>query len=87
MLSRSSTPSNRPAPFQTTLGPYDFWAIEYGYKPLPADPTQAAAELRAIAARSAEPAWRESLLAFFSAPQAFVERQGPATESATESPQ
>lgn len=51
----------RPAPFQTTLGPYDFWAIEYGYKPLPADPTQAAAELRAIAARSAEPAWREAL--------------------------
>ncbi|WP_226945722.1 alpha/beta hydrolase [Pseudomonas sp. EggHat1] len=35
----------------------------------------------------AEPAWRQSLLAFFSAPQAFVERQGPATESATESPQ
>ncbi|AWI53888.1 hypothetical protein DEH84_10950 [Aquabacterium olei] len=51
----------RPAPFQTTLGPYDFWAIEYGYKPLPADPTQAAAALRAIAARSAEPAWREAL--------------------------
>lgn len=35
----------------------------------------------------AEPAWRQSLLAFFSAPQAFVERQGPVTESATESPQ
>lgn len=32
----------------------------------------------------AEPAWRQSLLAFFSAPQAFVERQVPATESATE---
>ena len=22
-----------PAPFQTTLGPYDYWAIEYGYMP------------------------------------------------------
>ncbi|MGE8502765.1 MAG: alpha/beta hydrolase [Pseudomonas sp.] len=32
----------------------------------------------------AEPAWRQSLLAFFSAPQTFVERQVPATESATE---
>lgn len=35
----------------------------------------------------AEPAWRQSLLAFFSAPQAFVERQAPTIESATESPQ
>lgn len=35
----------------------------------------------------AEPAWRQSLLAFFVAPQAYVERLGPATESATESPQ
>ena len=35
----------------------------------------------------AEPAWRESLLAFLAAPQAYVERLGPATESATESPQ
>ena len=26
-------------PFQTTLGPYDHWAIEYAYKPLPADMT------------------------------------------------
>lgn len=34
----------------------------------------------------AEPAWRESLLAFFSAPQAYVEHLGLATESATESP-
>ncbi|TRO20626.1 alpha/beta hydrolase [Ectopseudomonas mendocina] len=34
-----------------------------------------------------EPAWRQSLLAFFVAPQAYVERLGPATESATESPQ
>ena len=37
----------------TTLGPYDYWAIEYAYKPLaPADET---AELARIAARSTEP--------------------------------
>ncbi|MBK6852747.1 MAG: zinc-dependent metalloprotease [Burkholderiales bacterium] len=41
------------APFQTTLGPYDYWAIEYAYKPLA--PEQEAAELGKIAARSAEP--------------------------------
>lgn len=43
-----------PAPFQTTLGPYDFWAIEYGYKATGADE---ATELRHIAERSADPAW------------------------------
>ncbi len=42
------------APFQVTLGPYDYWAIEYAYKPFP--PEQEAAELARIAARSAEPA-------------------------------
>lgn len=42
------------APFQTTLGPYDYWAIEYGYKPLPAD-ADATATLRQIAQRSDEP--------------------------------
>lgn len=44
-------------PFQTTLGPYDYWAIEYGYKPLPAGSTPAAeaALLQAVAARSAAP--------------------------------
>lgn len=42
-----------PAAFNTTLGPYDYWAIEYAYKPLPADKEQA--ELTKIAARSAEP--------------------------------
>lgn len=41
------------APFQTTLGPYDYWAIEYGYKPLPTG--SEAAALAQIAARSAEP--------------------------------
>jgi Met-zincin/Domain of unknown function (DUF5117) len=37
----------------TTLGPYDYWAIEYAYRPLnPADEVQA---LAAIASRSNEP--------------------------------
>lgn len=40
-------------PFQTTLGPYDYWAIEYAYKPIVA--ADEAAELQRIAARSAEP--------------------------------
>jgi hypothetical protein len=39
-------------PFQTMLGPYDYWAIEYAYKPL--DPGHEAAELRRIAARSGD---------------------------------
>jgi hypothetical protein len=45
-------------PFQTTLGPYDFWAIEYAYKPTTPGATkeQESAELQRIAARSAEPA-------------------------------
>ena len=44
-------------PFQTTLGPYDFWAIEYAYRPMAPGTTPAAerAELQRIAARSAEP--------------------------------
>ena len=43
--------------FQTVLGPYDYWAIEYAYKPLaPADEN---AELLRIASRGNEP-----LLAF-----------------------
>ncbi|WKB52035.1 zinc-dependent metalloprotease [Eleftheria terrae] len=37
-----------------TLGPYDYWAIEYAYKPIAAE--QEAAELARIAARSTEPA-------------------------------
>ncbi len=40
-------------PFMTTLGPYDYWVIEYAYKPIA--PELEAAELRRIAARSAEP--------------------------------
>ena len=44
-------------PFQTVLGPYDHWAIEYAYKSMPAGttPEQEKAELQRIAARSAEP--------------------------------
>ena len=41
------------APFQTTLGPYDYWAIEYAYRPLAAEGEKAA--LERIAARSNEP--------------------------------
>ena len=46
-----------PKPFGSTLGPYDYWAIEYAYKPLPADatPAQQKAELLKIAARNTEP--------------------------------
>ncbi|HRP27995.1 MAG TPA: zinc-dependent metalloprotease, partial [Burkholderiaceae bacterium] len=40
-------------PFNTTLGPYDYWAIEYAYKPIAA--ADEAAELQRIAARSREP--------------------------------
>jgi hypothetical protein len=53
-------PANLPAPgkpsvaaFESTLGPYDYWAIEYGYKPIAA--AEEAAELQRIASRSAEP--------------------------------
>jgi hypothetical protein len=48
-------------PFQLTIGPYDYWAIEYAYKPLPAGGTAADEEqmLQAVASRSHEP-----LLAF-----------------------
>ncbi|MBI3147519.1 MAG: zinc-dependent metalloprotease [Betaproteobacteria bacterium] len=38
---------------QTTLGPYDYWAIEYAYKPIA--PEQERTELARIAARSTEP--------------------------------
>ena len=36
----------------TTIGPYDYWAIEYAYKPIEGDET---AELKKIAARSPDP--------------------------------
>lgn len=37
----------------STLGPYDYWAIEYAYKPI--DPAKEKEELARIAARSIEP--------------------------------
>ena len=50
-----SAPGAKPSQaFQTTLGPYDYWAIEYAYRPLA--PDDEARELQKIAARSAEPA-------------------------------
>ena len=43
--------------YATRLGPYDIWAIEYGYKPLPgSSPDAERGELEKIAARSGEPA-------------------------------
>ncbi len=42
--------------FSTTIGPYDLWAIEYGYKPLSGGTDGEVAELKKIAARSGEPA-------------------------------
>lgn len=43
--------------FTTTIGPYDEWAIEYGYTPLPAAaPTSVDTELAKIASRSSDPA-------------------------------
>ena len=45
------------APFQTTLGPYDYWAVEYAYRPMPpgTSPEQEELELLRIAARNTEP--------------------------------
>nr|WP_315238854.1 zinc-dependent metalloprotease [uncultured Albidiferax sp.] len=44
----------RPMAFQTTLGPYDYWAIDYAYRPIA--PAVEAATLAQIAGRNAEPA-------------------------------
>jgi hypothetical protein len=41
--------------FTSTIGPYDYWAIEYGYKPLAGGTDGEAAELRKIASKGAEP--------------------------------
>ncbi len=40
--------------YSTTIGPYDMWAIEYGYKPLSGGTDGETAELKKIAARAAE---------------------------------
>jgi len=52
-INLSSPGARTVAPFQTTLGPYDYWAIEYAYKPIA--PADEKAELAKIAARSGEP--------------------------------
>lgn len=52
-------------PFQITLGPYDYWAIEYAYKPIA--PPDEERELMRIAGRSAEP-----LLAFGTDEDSFL---------------
>lgn len=41
--------------YSTTIGPYDMWAIEYGYKPLSGGTEGEGAELKKIASRAAEP--------------------------------
>lgn len=41
--------------FTTTLGPYDYWAIEYAYKPLLGGTEGELAELQKIAAKCAQP--------------------------------
>jgi hypothetical protein len=41
--------------FDLVLGPYDYWVIEYGYKPLPGGTEGEVAELGKIASRSADP--------------------------------
>jgi hypothetical protein len=47
-------PGERQGEFgMSTLGPYDYWAIEYAYKSL--NPETERADLKAIAARSSEP--------------------------------
>ena len=55
--------------FQSTLGPYDYWAIEYAYRQLPEGTSkeQEEVELMRIAARSSEP-----LLAYGSDEDSFV---------------
>ncbi len=41
--------------FSTTLGPYDYWAIEYGYRPESGGTEGEVAELKKVAAKSAQP--------------------------------
>ena len=41
--------------FTTTLGPYDYWAIEYAYKPLSGNTESEVVDLKKIASRCTEP--------------------------------
>ena len=43
--------------FSDTIGPYDMWAIEYGYKPLSGGTEGEVAELKKIASRAASRRW------------------------------
>ena len=53
-LAAPGVPFDRQAtPFSSTLGPYDYWAIEYAYRPV--TPAEEATTIAKIAARSAEP--------------------------------
>jgi hypothetical protein len=40
--------------FTTTIGPYDYWAIEYGYKPLSGSTEGEGADLKKIASKGAQ---------------------------------
>ncbi|APV48779.1 hypothetical protein BWI17_03225 [Betaproteobacteria bacterium GR16-43] len=51
---------------QPSLGPYDYWAIEYAYKPI--DPANEKAELESIAARGA----KDPLLAYGTDEDSFI---------------
>jgi len=42
--------------FSSRPGPYDYWAIQYGYTPSLADPSAESARVNALLARSTEPA-------------------------------
>ncbi len=41
--------------YTTTIGPYDYWAIEYGYKPLSGGTESEQADLKKIASKGAAP--------------------------------
>jgi hypothetical protein len=41
--------------FPTTLGPYDYWAVAYGYRPFPITPGTETRSLQQLAQRAAEP--------------------------------
>ena len=43
--------------FTTTIGPYDYWAIEYAYKPLSGGTEGEAEELQKIATRVRTPGY------------------------------
>ena len=62
--------------FSTTIGVYDYWAIEYGYKPLPGGTDGESADLKKIASRSGEPglAYATDEEARFTDPDPLVNR-------------